>query len=86
VARASFAEHAEGNDTNMSSPAATETVDSAPDEDAIVREWRRGQLQRLGFDRADAALLADCAHVDLGRVRALVGGGCELATAMRIVL
>ena len=70
----------------MSSPAVTETVEPSPGDDSVMREWRRGQLEQLGFERADAALLADCAYVDLGRVRGLVGGGCDLDTAIRIVL
>jgi hypothetical protein len=70
----------------MSSRAVAETVEPSAEQESHVREWRRSQFERLGFDPADAALLADCAHVDLGLVRDLVGGGCELGTVMRIVL
>jgi hypothetical protein len=70
----------------MPPPAVTEAIEESSDEDSVVREWRRSQLERLGFDRSDASLLADCAHVDLGGVRKLVGEGCPLSTVMRIVL
>jgi hypothetical protein len=58
-----------------------------PSEEALrVREWRARQFRTLGFEGIQAELLAEAGHVDLGQVRALVAAGCELGTALRIVL
>jgi hypothetical protein len=40
----------------------------------------------LGFDLLNAELLAECGHVDLGQVRALIAAGCDRPTALRIVM
>jgi hypothetical protein len=50
-----------------------------------VRRWRRSQLIALGFTPTEASLLTKAA-VDLGDVRRLVGAGCPLEIARRIVL
>jgi hypothetical protein len=34
----------------------------------------------LGFDRVHAQPLAECGDVDLGRLRRLIAGGCDLCT------
>jgi hypothetical protein len=63
-----------------------ELGDLPSEEELRVREWRAGQFRTLGFDCTQAELLAEAGHVDLGQVRALVAAGCELGTALRIVL
>ena len=50
-----------------------------------VRRWRRSQFIALGFTPTEASLLTKAA-VDLGDVRRLVGAGCPLEIARRIVL
>jgi hypothetical protein len=63
------------------------TVESTPaDEEALlVRRWRRSQFMRMGFGLRDAQRLTSEA-VDLGEMRRLVGAGCPLETARRILL
>jgi hypothetical protein len=50
-----------------------------------VRRWRFEQFIELGFTEADSATLAE-AHVDLSLVRRMIGAGCPLDTASRILL
>ena len=51
-----------------------------------TRVWRLDQFTGLGFDSAHAALMADDAQIDLAQARRLVGLGCPLETAARILL
>lgn len=60
--------------------------DERSDDEVRVREWRFLQFRRLGFDGAEAELLADSQQVDLGEVRRMVAGGCRLDLLIRIVL
>lgn len=53
-------------------------------EDVRVRRWRCYQFARLGFDVAEARLLADSA-ADLALARSLIGHGCPKDTAFAIV-
>lgn len=48
--------------------------------------WRLDQFTRLGFDSADATLMADAAQVDLAQARRLITLGCPVETAVRILL
>ena len=61
----------------------------APDapslEDERVTSWRYDQFKLLGFGDEDAWLLVD-SGADLQRARSLVGAGCPLHLALRIVL
>jgi hypothetical protein len=61
-------------------------VETLSEDERRVRDWRWEQFVALGFGQAESDLLADCADVDLGRVRTLVGAGCDHRTALRIVL
>lgn len=54
-------------------------------EDRRVVEWRFAQFRVLGFGEEDAWLLVD-SGADLNLARALVGAGCPLHLALRIVL
>ena len=47
--------------------------------------WRFDQFQLLGFGEEDAWMLVD-SGADLALVRSLVGAGCPLHLALRIVL
>jgi hypothetical protein len=64
----------------------TEPLEALSDDERRVRDWRREQFEQLGFGRAESEMLAECGDVDLGRVRTLAAGGCDLATILRIVL
>jgi hypothetical protein len=55
------------------------------EEDHRVRRWRLEQFLSLGFDLANAVVMAD-AKIDLDVARRLVGAGCPLATASQILL
>jgi hypothetical protein len=55
------------------------------EEDHQVRRWRLEQFLRLGFDLASAVIMAD-AKIDLDVARRLVGAGCPVETASRILL
>ncbi len=59
-----------------------EDVDVDSHEDAVVAEWRRGQLERLGVSRLLARIFAS--DVDWHEVERLVERGCppELALAI----
>jgi hypothetical protein len=50
-----------------------------------VVTWRVGQFRFLGFGDEDAWLLAE-SPADLQLARSLVGAGCPLHLALRIVL
>jgi hypothetical protein len=61
-------------------------LDELSEDERRVRDWRREQFRALGFASAEAAVLADCREVDLGRVRSLAASGCALDLILRIVL
>lgn len=50
-----------------------------------MRDWRHGELFKLGFRGAMLDLLAD-AHTDMQLARKLIGGGCSHETAARILI
>jgi hypothetical protein len=54
----------------------------APD---VVLEWRFDELERVGVDVVRALRLALDPSFDVGAVRALVGRGCAVELALRIV-
>ena len=54
-------------------------------EEQRVLEWRYAEIRRLGIDRIEAHLLADCG-CDLNELRQLVESGCPPQTAARIIL
>jgi hypothetical protein len=54
-------------------------------EDQRVVSWRFDQFRLLGFGEEDSWLLAD-GGADLQLTRSLVGAGCPLHLALRIVL
>ena len=54
-------------------------------EDRRVIDWRFDQFRLLGFGHEDAWLL-EGAGADLHTVRSLVGAGCPLYLALRIVV
>jgi hypothetical protein len=54
-------------------------------EDRRVVDWRFGQFRALGFGEEDAWLLVD-SGADLQLARTLVGAGCPLHLALRIVV
>jgi hypothetical protein len=51
-----------------------------------VLEWRAGTLERAGFDRFRADLLAAAEHVDLHDAVALLLRGCSAELASDILL
>jgi hypothetical protein len=54
-------------------------------EDQRVASWRFDQFRLLGFSVDDAWLLVD-SGADLQLARSLIGAGCPLHLALRIVL
>jgi hypothetical protein len=54
-------------------------------EDQRVVGWRFDQFRRLGFGDEDAWMLVD-SGADLQLTRSLVGAGCPLHLALRIVV
>jgi hypothetical protein len=54
------------------------------EDDTVVR-WRVEQFRRLGFDEVSAALLG-ATRADLHQARSLVGAGCPVELALRILL
>jgi hypothetical protein len=56
-----------------------------PDEDALVRRWRREQFLAMGFAPGEARRLTALA-IDLGDMRRLLAAGCPPETARRILL
>ncbi len=61
-----------------------EFTEESPEEHR-VRRWRLDQFVGLGFTQAVAALLTT-SSVDLAAARKLVGAGCPVETAARILL
>jgi hypothetical protein len=64
----------------------TQLVLERRDERLQVRDWRRAQLRRAGFDARDADVLALATAVDLHQAIGLVRRGCSSATAVKILL
>jgi hypothetical protein len=58
-------------------------VEEPPDP---VLEWRKLYLQRAGYDEEAAALLAEDRAVDHHRAAGLLEKGCEVTTALLILL
>lgn len=54
-------------------------------EETAVTRWRIEQFRALGFDEVASALLSAC-RTDLHQARSLVGSGCPLDLAMRILI
>jgi len=61
-----------------------EFTEESPEEHR-VRRWRLDQFVKLGFTQAVAAILSS-SPVDLHLARKIVGAGCPLETAERILL
>jgi hypothetical protein len=68
----------------MASLIVDETQGAGDTEDCVVVLWRREQFVQLGFDAADARLLAE-SPADLGEARRLSRAGCPLTLAFRIL-
>jgi hypothetical protein len=60
-------------------------TDELSPEDLRVVGWRFDQFRQLGFGDEDSWLLVD-SGADLQLTRSLVGAGCPLHLALRIVL
>jgi hypothetical protein len=60
-----------------------ERVDA--EERMIVRRWRFEQFVELGFTESESATLAET-HIDLSLVRRMIGNGCPVEIASRILL
>jgi len=60
-------------------------MEELPGEERTILLWRAEQFRRLGFTDNDAWLLAE-SEADLGVARRLHRGGCQLETALRILL
>jgi hypothetical protein len=69
----------------MAPPEQPPQPDALSLEDDRVTSWRFDQFRLLGFGEEEAWLLAD-SGADLQLTRALVGAGCPLHLALRIVL
>jgi len=63
-----------------------ETEDAAETENERVLRWRLGELRRAGFGFQDAVLLALSPDVDLHLATDLLGRGCPVETALRILV
>jgi hypothetical protein len=61
-----------------------ETQGADGSDDYVVLLWRREQFIQLGFDAADARVLAESA-ADLAEARRLSRAGCPVALAFRIL-
>jgi hypothetical protein len=61
-----------------------QSFERAPEDQRIV-SWRFDQFRLLGFGDEDAWLLVD-SGADLQLTRSLIGAGCPLHLALRIVL
>ena len=61
-----------------------ERVDA--EERMIVRRWRFEQFVELGFTESESATLAETTHIDLSLVRRMIGNGCPVEIASRILL
>jgi hypothetical protein len=51
-----------------------------------IERWRAAELERAGYDAADASELASRPYVDLHLAVELLERGCPVATALRILL
>ena len=60
-------------------------IDELSQEDQRVAGWRFDQFRLLGFGPEDSWLLVD-SGADLQLTRSLVGAGCPLHLALRIVV
>jgi hypothetical protein len=60
-------------------------IDAKPDEETMIRRWRRAQFLRLGFSLNQAQRLTN-ASVDLHQMRKLIAAGCPHEIAQRILL
>jgi hypothetical protein len=60
-------------------------TDMSDDQRRVVG-WRFEQLEALGFNETEAAIMATCRDVDLGQVREMLRAGCRRDTLLRIVL
>lgn len=56
------------------------------DEYAVIRAWRALELERAGYPAEAAAEIADRYDIDLHRAVDLLGAGCSVELALRIVL
>jgi hypothetical protein len=61
-----------------------EHVEVSPEDQRVTR-WRFDQFRLLGFGEEDAWMLVD-SGADLQLARTLVGSGCPLHLALRIVV
>jgi hypothetical protein len=68
----------------MSNVLIEQSPEAIESEEQIVLLWRREQFGRLGFDPADARLLAE-SPADLGQARSICRAGCPIALAFRIL-
>ena len=69
----------------MSAPEHPYPTHELSHEDQRVVGWRFDQFRQLGFGEEDSWLLVD-SGADLQLARSLVGAGCPLHLALRIVL
>lgn len=60
-------------------------TDELSPEDQRVAGWRYDQFRLLGFEDGDCWLLVD-SGADLQLTRSLIGAGCPLHLALRIVV
>jgi hypothetical protein len=61
-------------------------VDVEAEERLQVRRWRFEQFIELGFTESESATLAETMHIDLSLVRRMIGNGCPVEIATRILL
>lgn len=62
------------------------SLDPTANKDTAVIGWRREELIRAGYERADAEILAERLDVDLHRAIELVRQGCAEPLALQILL
>jgi hypothetical protein len=56
------------------------------DESAVIEAWRALELERAGYPAESAAEIAGRHDIDLHRAVDLLGAGCPVELALRIVL
>ena len=56
------------------------------EEGGKVRDWRKAELERAGYDAEAARLIAHADDVDLHQALWIHAHGCDVETALRILL
>lgn len=74
------------NETEDFSEMAAAELKTQETEQERIERWRAGELERAGYERAAAAVLAARLDVDLHYAIDLLRAGCEPELALQILL